>query len=196
MLLSIFEAVKRLPIGDCTAIFFSTPAVTLLLSTVLLKEHCGVYRLLIGTCLVIGVVIISRPPALFPAPPSTGDNTTAYNVTHSQVSGLTYTKEVKQPYDLVGLAFAVAMPFLSAWVAIITRELRAVHFSVLVFWFAIGGLIVSIIGIMFLDSEPLFFEWTWVTWVLSIQQVSNKSLYVNQYKSCSRLFLGFWEVSS
>lgn len=165
MLLSIFEAVKRLPIGDCTAIFFSTPAVTLLLSTVLLKEHCGVYRLLIGTCLVIGVVIISRPPALFPAPPSAGDNTTAYNVT------LTHTKEVKQPYDLVGLAFAVAMPFLSAWVAIITRELRAVHFSVLVFWFAIGGLIVSVIGILFLDSEPLFFEWTWVTWVLSIQQV-------------------------
>ena len=194
MLLSIFEAVKRLPIGDCTAIFFSTPAVTLLLSTVLLKEHCGVYRLLIGTCLVIGVVIISRPPALFPAPPSTADNTTAYNVT--QVSGL--TKEVKQPYDLVGLAFAVAMPFLSAWVAIITRELRAVHFSVLVFWFAIGGLIVSVIGILFLDSEPLFFEWTWVTWVLSIQQVSNPFmfLYVNQYTLCSRLFSGFWEVSS
>ena len=44
MLLSIFEAVERLPIGDCTAIFFSTPAVTLLLSTFLLKEHCGVYR--------------------------------------------------------------------------------------------------------------------------------------------------------
>ena len=170
MLLSIFEAVKRLPIGDCTAIFFSTPAVTLLLSTVLLKEHCGVYRLLIGTCLVIGVVIISRPPALFPAPISAPDNSTATNLTLYVVSGLN-SVEVKQPYDLVGLAFAVAMPFLSAWVAIITRELRAVHFSVLVFWFAIGGLLVSIIGILFLDSEPLFFEWTWVTWLLSIQQV-------------------------
>jgi len=170
MLLSIFEAVKRLPIGDCTAIFFSTPAVTLLLSTVLLKEHYGVYRLLIGTCLVIGVVIISRPPALFPAPISAPDNSTATNATHSAVSGLRHIAEVKQPYDLVGLAFAVAMPFLSAWVAIITRELRAVHFSVLVFWFAIGGLLVSIIGILFLDSEPLFFEWTWVTWLLSIQQ--------------------------
>ena len=44
LLLSIFEAVQRLPIGDCTAIFFSTPAVTLLLSTLLLKDHCGVYR--------------------------------------------------------------------------------------------------------------------------------------------------------
>lgn len=170
MLLSIFEAVKRLPIGDCTAIFFSTPAVTLLLSTVLLKEHCGVYRLLIGTCLVIGVVIISRPPALFPAPILAPDNSTATNLTLYVVSGLN-SVEVKQPYDLVGLAFAVAMPFLSAWVAIITRELRAVHFSVLVFWFAIGGLLVSIIGILFLDSEPLFFEWTWVTWLLSIQQV-------------------------
>ena len=47
LLLSIFEAVQRLPIGDCTAIFFSTPTVTLLLSSVLLKDHCGIYRLLI-----------------------------------------------------------------------------------------------------------------------------------------------------
>ena len=191
MLLSIFEAVKRLPIGDCTAIFFSTPAVTLLMSTVLLKEHCGVYRLLIGTCLVIGVVIISRPPALFPAPPSAADNTTASNVTHSESedSGLTDTIEVKQPYDLVGLAFAVAMPFLSAWVAIITRELRTVHFSILVFWFAIGGLIVSVVGILFLDSEPLFFEWTWVTWLLSIQQVGKLiqiEINTNSLPGCSR----------
>ena len=44
LLLSIFEAVQRLPIGDCTAIFFSTPTVTLLLSSVLLKDHCGIYR--------------------------------------------------------------------------------------------------------------------------------------------------------
>ena len=193
MLLSIFEAVKRLPIGDCTAIFFSTPAVTLLMSTVLLKEHCGVYRLLIGTCLVIGVVIISRPPALFPASPPASDNTTASNATHS---GLTDTgAEVKQPYDLVGLAFAVAMPFLSAWVAIITRELRAVHFSVLVFWFAIGGLLVSVIGILFLDSGPLFYEWTWVTWVLSIQQVGLTIKNLNTDYQQYRLFLEFWEVS-
>ena len=47
LLLSIFEAVQRLPIGDCTAIFFSTPPVTLLLSSVLMKEHCGIYRLAI-----------------------------------------------------------------------------------------------------------------------------------------------------
>ena len=44
LLLSIFEAVQRLPIGDCTAIFFSTPTVTLILSTFLLKDHCGLYR--------------------------------------------------------------------------------------------------------------------------------------------------------
>jgi drug/metabolite transporter (DMT)-like permease len=40
--------VRSLPLGDATAIFFSSPAFTMLLSTVLLKDHCGVYRVFIG----------------------------------------------------------------------------------------------------------------------------------------------------
>ncbi len=42
------QAVRSLPLGDATAIFFSSPAFTMLLSTVLLKDHCGVYRVFIG----------------------------------------------------------------------------------------------------------------------------------------------------
>ena len=40
--------VRSLPLGDATAIFFSSPAFTMLLSTVLLKDHCGLFRIFIG----------------------------------------------------------------------------------------------------------------------------------------------------
>jgi len=37
LLLTIFEAVSRMPLGDCTAIFFSSPAFTMVLSFIILK---------------------------------------------------------------------------------------------------------------------------------------------------------------
>ena len=52
----------------------------------------------------------------------------------------------------------------------LSREVRHVHYSVLVFWFAIGGLVISIAGICLLDTVPLFSDWSVVTWLLSIQQ--------------------------
>ena len=33
-----------------------------------------------------------------------------------------------------------------------------------------GGLVISIVGICFLDTVPLFSQWTVITWLLSIQQ--------------------------
>ena len=112
LLLSIFEAVQRLPIGDCTAIFFSNPACTLVLSIFLLGDHCGLYRTFIGGILVAGVVIISRPPTFFPAEPLPQPQ----NMTSDDSDTV-----MKEPYDMVGLGFAVAVPITSAWIAIITR---------------------------------------------------------------------------
>ena len=87
-------------------------------------------------------------------------------------------------YDLVGLLSAVSVPFLSALIVIITRsdsiilyplsstfsdfrQAKHVHYSVLVFWFGVGGLIVSLIGMFGLDDGPLFHEWDDRMWMLS-----------------------------
>ena len=126
-------------------------------------------RTLIGACLLCGVVIISRPPALFPGPGPGPHPANTTNVTAAG-PGDPGAVETKAPYDLVGLGFALAVPLLSAWVSIITRELRHLHYSVLVFWFAVGGLAISVVGVTCLDSEALFRGWTWVTWLLSLQQ--------------------------
>ena len=46
------------------------------------------------------------------------------------------------------------------------------HYSVLVFWFAVGGLVISVIGIFAIDTEPLFQDWTPTTWILCSQQAA------------------------
>ena len=107
LLLAIFEAVARLPLGDCTAIFFSAPAFTMVLSCCLLRDHCGVWRCLVAAVLLSGVLILSRPPALFPSPGPAEANAGRY--------------------ELIGILSALAVPVLSAWIVIITRSVSTIR---------------------------------------------------------------------
>ena len=83
------------------------------------------------------------------------------------------------------IAYSSSVPFLSALIVIITRfdsllyiirlthynpdcrQAKHVNYSVLVFWFGVGGLIVSLIGMFGLDDGPLFHEWDDRMWMLS-----------------------------
>jgi len=164
LLLGIFEAVARMPLGDCTAIFFSSPAFTMVLSCIILKDHCGVWRCLIALILLTGVMILSRPPALFPA----STNSTVHHL-HPHGHGVhDHGQADEGEYELTGIICALAVPTLSAWIVIITRQAKHVHYSVLVFWFGVGGLVVSLIGIFAMDSDPLFQEWDIREWMLSL----------------------------
>ena len=42
------------------------------------------------------------------------------------------------------------------------------HYSVLVFWFGMGGFVVSIVGMAALDRQPLFAGWETKEWLLSV----------------------------
>merc|ERR1719315_380583 len=74
LLLCYFEGIRRLPLGDFGAIAFSSPAFTMVLSIFMLKEHCGIFRCFIAIILTFGVVLISRPSALFPEDSLDGRN--------------------------------------------------------------------------------------------------------------------------
>jgi len=168
LLLCLFKAVSSLPLGDATAIFFSSPAFTMVLSTIILKDHCGLFRTLIASVLLGGVVILSRPPALFPPPQEFPRNATVTRDDDDDDDDR--HNPYKGRYEWVGITSAVAVPILSAVLVIITRQARHVHYSVLVFWFAMGGLIVSIVGNYAFDdgSHGLFENWTSEEWTLTI----------------------------
>jgi len=167
LLLCIFEAVADLPLGDATAIFFSSPAFTMLLSTCILRDHCGFFRTFVAVALLGGVVILSRPPSLFPPAEIHAKNMSRSTDHDPYVGG----------YNAIGLITGIAVPILSAFIVIITRQAKHVHYSVLVFWFAIGGLVVSIIGMNYFNGPNdehhhgsvynKFLNWNEEQWVLT-----------------------------
>ena len=61
----IFTSFARLPLGDSTTILFSSPVLVMVLSVFILKERCGVFRIVAAVTLVSGVVLIAKPPFIF-----------------------------------------------------------------------------------------------------------------------------------
>ena len=63
--LFIFTSFARLPLGDSTTILFSSPVLVMALSVFILKEKCGVFRVVAALILVSGVILIAKPPFIF-----------------------------------------------------------------------------------------------------------------------------------
>ena len=64
-ILFIFTSFSRLPLGDSTTILFSSPVIVMVLSMFILKERCGVFRVVAAAGLLSGVILISKPPFIF-----------------------------------------------------------------------------------------------------------------------------------
>lgn len=188
LLLGIFLAVKRVPLGDCAAIFFSAPAFTLILSCFVLREHFGLLRMGIAVCMLTGVVLLSRPSFIFnpqeqvplvpeevtslnAAPPTSQDllgyhrhlvrfNVLGWPVSFNKTNQISLLgsalNEDSHEYDVIGIIAAISVPILSAYLVILTRQCRDAHYSVLVFWFGLGALCISLIGVFTLGDPQIF----------------------------------------
>ena len=85
-----------------------------------MKDHCGIWRCFVAIVLLTGVMILSRPPALFPAPtqlPIHNHSRNSNNTEDLNDHGEAYEGN----YELIGVLSALAVPTLSAWIVIITR---------------------------------------------------------------------------
>jgi len=160
MLLAVMQAVSRLPLGDSTAIFFSSPAITMILSFFLLKDHCGLWRIAVAGLGITGVVVVARPPGLFPPE-------VTITALIADFRGFHLIESQPSEQDFTGLLWALAVPILGSIISIITRQAKHVHYSVFVFWFALSGLILSISGLCW-DMHHPFQGWTPMHWLFGL----------------------------
>ena len=66
-ILFVFLSFSLLPLGDATTILFSSPVIVMILSKFILKEACGMFRVVAAVTLLTGVILVSKPPFIFGA---------------------------------------------------------------------------------------------------------------------------------
>jgi len=148
-LLFIFTSFSRLPLGDSTTILFSSPVFVMIFSICLLKEACGFFRLMAGSSLLTGVILIAKPPILFgPAEGGAVDPDTA---------------GVDQPYDALGYALVCGACLMSALSLVLTKMVATkVDKTVILFYIGVGIVVAGTAGLFSVGRPQLDLPaWEW-----------------------------------
>jgi len=135
-LLFIFTSFSRLPLGDSTTIVFSSPVFVMLFSICILKERCGIFRIVAGATLLTGVVLIAKPPIIF------GSSDEAY--------------------DLVGYILVSGACLMSAIGIVLTKKIsKKLEKTVILFYLGVASSICGGIGLVSLGhpGNPAMWEW-------------------------------------
>ena len=137
-ILFIFTSFARLPLGDSTTILFSSPVLVMVLSAFILKEKCGVFRVMAALILVSGVILIAKPPFIF-----------------GQQEGQT-------TYDTLGYSLVLSACVMSALGIVLTKLTSAqVEKLIILFYLGIAITVCGFIGLLSLGrpSNPPLREW-------------------------------------
>ena len=61
-----FAAVTTIPIGDALTVVYSSPIFTMIFSAIFLGSRLRLYKITLGLVLSLGIVLVVKPPFLFP----------------------------------------------------------------------------------------------------------------------------------
>jgi drug/metabolite transporter (DMT)-like permease len=178
LLICIFIAVRNVPLGSASAIFFCTPIFTYLFSAALLEgEYFGAFRAIICSLMFSGVVLITRPEFMFNDLHSViqQENHQLGNGSHflTLTPIMPYYQQTKlsesKPKTLdLYLLVAFLVPVLSAIVSICTRKCKKVNICLVTFYFGLGSLFTSIAGLAFHGGGYESFRMTSTQWTSTV----------------------------
>jgi len=66
-ILSGFACVKFMPVGDGTTLMFTVPLFTMIFAALFLKQRLTIIKSIAGIVLMVGIVLVTKPPFLFPS---------------------------------------------------------------------------------------------------------------------------------
>eukprot|EP00088_Acartia_fossae_P008244 TRINITY_DN13925_c0_g1_i1.p1 TRINITY_DN13925_c0_g1~~TRINITY_DN13925_c0_g1_i1.p1 ORF type:complete len:486 (+),score=101.79 TRINITY_DN13925_c0_g1_i1:36-1493(+) len=135
-LLFLFIAAERLPIGDFTTIMFSSPVFVMLLSICILKERCGIFRVIAGVTLLVGVLLIAKPPIIW--------------------------GQGEEEYDLLGYSLNCLACLMSALGLVLTKKIaKQVEKIVILFYLGVASVILGLVGLFTFGepANPPLWEW-------------------------------------
>lgn len=197
LLICIFVAVRNVPLGSASAIFFCTPIFTYLLSAALLEgEYFGLFRTIICSLMFSGVILITRPEFMFNDQSDVIEQEVQgrRNGTHFLTLYAAYFQASKgyqtEPKTLdLYLLVAFLVPILSAIVSICTRKCKKVDICLVTFYFGLGSLFTSIAGLAFTGSGFETFTLSPMQWAstfgIVVLGISGNFLYTGAVKFIS-----------
>ncbi|XP_076821525.1 solute carrier family 35 member G1-like [Clavelina lepadiformis] len=146
-----FYAFQNMPLGNASAIIFSSPIYTIILARIFLKEKIGALEFIVLICGLIGVVLIARPSFIFP-----NETIATNNSHHRNLTTISVTQPVDKYKDVLLGRLSALLGALTASVSFIAlRTLPKVHFVIPIFYFSVIGVTATSVISISTQSFPL-----------------------------------------
>lgn len=161
LLATIYLSVSRLEPRLTAAILMFTAPLVSILSSIINKEHVGLFRFLSLCVFIAGAVVITRPSHLFPSPnPNLPASQLHLDLAQHNIYGLPvqFTVQGLQPshstVDVAGVVACVASVVITSFLFILNRQSREARLCVVLFWTSLGSLVMGGIGLYTLGYSP------------------------------------------
>lgn len=134
-----FYAFRHMPLADASVIIFSTPVFVAIFARLFLKEPCGLFNVATVILTLIGVVLITRPSAIF--------GNSIPSLTDEQIN------DIEQNTNGVwGPVSALLSTLFGASAYVTLRALKGLHYSVVMTNFGAFALIYTMIVTWSVDA--------------------------------------------
>ena len=131
-LILIFYSFQKLPLGDASAIIFSSSIYTLILARILLKEKFVYLDIIVLIATIAGVILVSKPTIIFSQQSENGSDsqTPDFDTSGNNYSTLGYTAAIIASVMVAGAHIAL-------------RKLPTIHYTIPLFYFSVTGVLVT-----------------------------------------------------
>jgi len=160
LLATSYLSLTRLEPRLTAAILMLTSPVVTILSSIITKEHIGLYRFLSLCVFIAGALVISRPDQLFPTTPSL-PSPLHQDLSQHNIYGfpLQFSAQSSAPpsgsaVDVAGVLACVASVIIASVLLILNRQCREARLCVVLFWTSLGSLVMGAIGLYTLGYSP------------------------------------------
>ena len=159
VIIFMYEAIERMPVGDATVLQFTAPVFTAFLSFVFIKTQLRLFDAVFGIISFVGVVFIAKPDLVFPTKISIVKvlHTTGYNYNTSAVNNtISHRTIVYNLHYLEGAMFAIASAF-SLSLFFILNKINGMKLDVIltIFYPSAMGILIGPI-VMLIRKEHFF----------------------------------------
>ena len=142
-------SVTYMAVPDALCIVFACPVVTIILSAIFLGDKLTVFKIIAGLQLLVGVILVCKPPFLFEHSSSTPveDHDTYY----------------------LGVLLAVTACLSGGSMNVMVSKCKHMSSNILVSWSAVSGVIMSVIFCLSEGSSSILSDrigsTTWLQWI-------------------------------
>ncbi|XP_042192552.1 solute carrier family 35 member G1 isoform X1 [Callorhinchus milii] len=132
----LFYAIQHMPLADATVIAFSNSIFVGIFAWMFLKERCTIWQPIFTIFILIGVILIARPPFLF----------------GSHIPGIevNYTEHIKGTFAAFGSALCAAISMI-----VIRKMGKSVHCFISIWYFSVIGCIECVIVVSIIQEWRL-----------------------------------------